>query len=428
MAISTVLLVAIPTSHVELRRALRQHFELLEASHAAAARTQPGIAAALIGCSTATATAALSATRALRALNTTLPIIVVAESSSESLVVDAMRARASDYFAVPFRAGDLVSSLRERLAGDDDALRDPLIGTSAAVRGLCATVDHVARTDATILITGETGTGKELVARRLHAASARRTRPFVSINCAAIPDTLLESELFGYERGAFTGAASARAGALERARGGTVLLDEVGDMSPIAQAKVLRAIESREIVPLGGRSTVPIDVRIVAATNQDLERAVGDGRFRKDLYFRLNVVRLHLPPLRERQSDIPALLSYYARYFGNRAGVPAAAFTNDAIAALQQYGWPGNVRELKNLVESLFAFAVSSPIGVSNLPRDFAERLAPAGKGEDAERERLLAALLDARWNKSRAARQLQCSRMTLYRRMTRLRLASSDK
>ena len=199
-------------------------------------------------------------------------------------------------------------------------------------------------------------------------------------------------------------------------------------MSPIAQAKVLRAVESREIVPLGGRVTIPIDVRIVAATNHDLERSVSDGQFRKDLYFRLNVVRVHLPPLRERQSDIPALLAHYVRHFAQRAGVSVSGFTTDAVAALQHYAWPGNVRELKNLVEAVFAFAMTSPIGVKDLPREFANRLPAPGVGEAAERERLLAALLDARWNKSRAARQLQCSRMTLYRRMSRLRVSASDK
>jgi transcriptional regulator with PAS, ATPase and Fis domain len=299
----------------------------------------------------------------------------------------------------------------------------PLVGESASIREVRWSLLRVAATDSNVLITGETGTGKGLAAELIHSSGNRRHNRFLPINCAAIPDTLLESELFGYERGAFTGAATSRVGLLPLARRGTVLLDEVGDMSPVAQAKMLSAIESREVVPLGGRTTVPLDVRIVAATNQDLDRAVREGRFRKDLYFRLNVVRIHLPPLRERSTDIPSLVAHYIRHFDQRSGRQPSGFTDEALSVLRRYAWPGNVRELKNLVEAVFAFALTSRVGVNDLPRDFIDRLPAAAHDEDAERARLLAVLTEARWNKSRAARQLRCSRMTLYRRISRLRL-----
>lgn len=426
MAIPTILLVAIPTGHQELRRSLREHFKVQEATHPDdAARLPRNAVTAMIGCTGTNVAAAAAAIRALRTANAELPIVILAERGSEALAVAALRAGATDYYPASSPVRELVAALRARIQPQLEPSEDPLVGGSPSMRQLRASLDQVARTDATVLITGETGTGKELAAARLHAASRRLHRPFVSMNCAAVPDALLESELFGYQRGAFTGADTAREGLLARAQGGTVFFDEVGDMSPSAQAKVLRAIEAREIVPLGGRASVPLDVRIVAATNQDLERAVGEGRFRKDLYFRLNVVRIQVPPLRERRSDIPSLLAHYTQRYAPTAPAGGSGFTEDATASLQRYEWPGNVRELKNLVESVFAFAASVPAGLKDLPAAFLERLPPAAADPASERAELLAALLEARWNKSRAARQLRCSRMTLYRRIERLKLNS---
>jgi transcriptional regulator with PAS, ATPase and Fis domain len=262
----------------------------------------------------------------------------------------------------------------------------------------------------------------------VHSTSTRRHKRFLSVNCAAIPDTLFESEFFGHERGAFTGAAASRAGLLQAAQGGTVFLDEIGDMSPVGQSKLLNAIETREIVPLGGRTPMPLDVRFVAATNQELEVAVRDGRFRKDLYFRLNVVRLHIPPLRDRVADIPSLITHYVNQFATRTSHAPVGFTDEALSLLRRHTWPGNVRELRNLVEAAFAFALGTRIGLDDLPRDFIDRVPAASEDDDAARARLLAALVEARWNKSRAARQLHCSRMTLYRRLSRLRIVSSDR
>ena len=222
-----------------------------------------------------------------------------------------------------------------------------MVGTSPAMAQVFETVARVAATDSTVLVTGESGTGKEVVARVLHGASARAAGPFVAINCAAIPEHLLESELFGHERGAFTGAVERRTGRFQRARGGTLFLDEIGDMSPVLQSKILRVLEERVVEPVGGGEAVPVDARIVAATNQSLEERIGEGAFREDLYYRLAVVELHLPPLRERGGDIRALALHFGARFAERHGRPVAAVTEEALRRLERYAWPGNVRELR---------------------------------------------------------------------------------
>ena len=229
-----------------------------------------------------------------------------------------------------------------------------LIGSSLAIWKVKTYLHKVAMTDSHVLITGETGTGKELAARYIHRHSARRAKPLVTINCAALPDGLFESELFGYERGAFTGASSSYSGRLKLADAGTVLFDEIGDMSPYAQAKILRLIETKEVYPLGGRRSIPLDIRIIAATNRDLERQVSKNEFRQDLYFRLNVVRVQLPPLRERKEDIPLLTEHFVQEFGARLGRQIEGFSDEATERLLNYDWPGNVRELMNLVERIF--------------------------------------------------------------------------
>jgi DNA-binding NtrC family response regulator len=296
----------------------------------------------------------------------------------------------------------------------------PIVGEGLSIRRTCAEIDKAAGTDLNVLITGETGTGKELAAERIHQRSRRSGHPFVSINCAAIPAGLLESELFGYERGAFTGANASRDGKLAFARGGTVFLDEIGDMDLYSQAKILRAIESRQVQRLGGHRDIPLDIRIVAATNQNLEELAAQGRFRQDLYFRLNVMRIHLAPLRERLEDLPALVHHILDELNAASGRAAVEIDPDILARLPGYLWPGNVRELRNVIESAFAVCSSGRIERRDLPAQMLEKLRISPDATDVERDRVLHALTSSHWNKSEAAKLLHWSRMTLYRKMTR--------
>ena len=371
--------------------------------------------------------ASLEVARRILRVRADLPIILVTPHSSEQLAIAALRTGIRDYFTHPISFDELAASVRGRLTPPPEAgspAGPPMIGSGPRMGELQAYLERVAATDSTVLITGETGTGKELTAALIHRASRRHRRPFVHINCAAIPDTLLESELFGYERGAFTGAAAASPGKLKGADGGTVLFDEIGDMSVYAQAKILCLIESREIERLGGRRSVPVDLRLIAATNQDLDRLMAEGRFRKDLYFRLNVARIHLPPLRERKEDLAPLVDYYVREFSRRFGRDVDGVTDEALAALHHHDWPGNVRELRNVVESVFTTLCSRRIGLADLPPAYR---GPAGHGgpppTEGERDRLLAALSETKWNKSKAAARLHWSRMTVYRKMAKYRL-----
>jgi DNA-binding NtrC family response regulator len=295
-----------------------------------------------------------------------------------------------------------------------------MIGESMPIRAIKAYIGKVAATDSHVLITGETGTGKELVADLIHRNSLRASMPFVWVNCAAIPDSLFESELFGYERGAFTGAHTRKEGQLKLGEGGTVFLDEIGDMSPYAQAKILRAVESKAVYRLGGKHSIPLNVRLVAATNQDLELLVAQEKFRKDLYFRLNVARIHLPPLRQRKEDIIPLCAYYICTFNQRFGRQVEGFTPDALSCMLEHEWPGNVRELKNLLEAAFVNVPGRTISLRDLPEPFCRGAEDTTPLPQNERERLLAALLSTNWNVSKAAQQLHWSRMTLYRKMTK--------
>jgi transcriptional regulator with PAS, ATPase and Fis domain len=289
-------------------------------------------------------------------------------------------------------------------------------------------------------VTGETGTGKELVAELIHRNSPRAHQPFVCINCAAIPDTLLESELFGYERGSFTGAYSASKGKLKFGDGGTIFLDEIGDMSPYAQAKILRVIESREVQRLGGKENIPLNVRFIAATNKDLEQSVSEKTFRKDLYYRLNVAGIHLPLLRDRREDIPSLCDHYIGDLNRHFGRQVEGFTEETAETLLRYEWPGNVRELKNLLEatvgnfrcgqnrSASASCGQCPevsfrcrqISFTDLPEQFRRRVSPANPLPLDERYPLLSVLISTNWNISKAAQQLHWSRMTIYRKMAK--------
>jgi transcriptional regulator with PAS, ATPase and Fis domain len=292
-----------------------------------------------------------------------------------------------------------------------------IVGTSRPMQSLRAYLKKAALSDASVLITGDTGTGKELAAQSLHSLSPRRARPFVPVNCAAIPDSLIESELFGYERGAFTGATQASPGQLRLAEGGTVFLDEIGDMNLGAQAKLLRVLETRAVYPLGGRRAVPVDVRFVAATNQPLEPLLAEHRFRKDLYFRLNVLRVQMPALRNRSDDIPLLLSRFLEEFNARYARSIEGVTPELLDCLRGYDWPGNVRELRNLVEAMYVDCSEGPLSTDSLPEFFRGVLAYEQSGQ-GERGRILSVLAETNWNKSETASRLHWSRMTLYRKM----------
>jgi transcriptional regulator with PAS, ATPase and Fis domain len=303
-----------------------------------------------------------------------------------------------------------------QLAPSDSGF-ERIVGASRPMQALRAYLKKAALSDASVLITGDTGTGKELAAESLHRLSRRRAGPFVPINCAAMPDSLIESELFGYERGAFTGAMEAFPGQLRLADGGTVFLDEIGDMNLGAQSKLLRVLETRSVYPLGGRRAVPVDVRFVAATNRPLEPLLLEQRFRKDLYFRLNVLRVQMPPLRDRSEDIPLLLGRFLEEFNARYARSIEGVTPDLLECLRAYDWPGNVRELRNLVEAMYVDCSEGPLSTASLPEFFRGGLAYEQSGQ-GERRRILSVLAETNWNKSKAASRLRWSRMTLYRKM----------
>jgi transcriptional regulator with PAS, ATPase and Fis domain len=301
-----------------------------------------------------------------------------------------------------------------------------MVGNSLPMWKVKTYLRKVAVTDSHVLITGETGTGKELAARYIHRHSTRHTKPLVTINCAALPDGLLESELFGYERGAFTGAVSSYAGKLKLADGGTVLFDEIGDMSLYAQAKILRLIETKEVYPLGGGRGVPLNIRIIAATNRELERQTAKGEFRQDLYYRLNVARVYLPPLRDRKDDIPTLLDHYVQTYSARTGRGIEGISDEAMELLSRYEWPGNVRELMNLVERIFIDPPIEKIAIADLPQTMRAALLPRQDIVPTERELLLYTLSQTNWNKSKAAERLHWSRMTLYRKIAKYHIVES--
>jgi DNA-binding NtrC family response regulator len=366
--------------------------------------------------------------RTLREVDPRLPLILFAYESSEKLAIAAIKAGVSDYIKSPADETAIAAVVSQWLRGTTaaaiHAASEPMIvGPSEAMVQVRVHVHRVAASDTTVLVTGETGTGKELVAQLLHGSSPRRGRSFVSINCAAIPDSLLESELFGYERGAFTGAQTGHEGHLRAADGGTLLLDEIGDMSPLAQAKILRALDAREIYRLGSTKRLPLDVRVIAATNQDLSRLVDEGKFRKDLYYRLNVVRVRLPPLRERPEDVPVLIQYFVEALNTRYRREVEGFTDEALQRLRAHDWPGNVRELRNMLEQSYAELPNTPVRFLETPAALRERVLDAQAPPHDERNRLLDALTRSNWNKSRAADSLHWSRMTLYRKLSKYSL-----
>jgi len=363
------------------------------------------------------------------------PIVFVAARGSEEVAVRAFRAGVSDYVSHPWMLDELVAAVGRVLERAESASTNTqtaaqpagseMIGISVSMNTLKLRLARVAASDSNVLITGETGTGKELAAQFIHSHSPRRSNPFACINCAAIPDSLVESELFGYQRGAFTGAVCASAGQLERANGGTVFLDEIGEMSPLAQAKILRVIEGKEVTRLGAKVGIRLNIRFIAATNQDLEQLIREHKFRSDLYFRLNIARVPISPLRERREDIPVLLDYYVGEMNRRFNRKVEAFGDNAHQELVSYSWPGNVRELKNLVEAIFVNLPDEHVNSLELPPEFCRSLNQLAECAPTERERIVSALLCTKWNKSKAAKQLHWSRMTLYRKIAKYQICA---
>jgi two-component system response regulator HydG len=397
----------------------------------------------------------LDVLRAAKEVSQLTEVIVMTAYGTIESAVEAMRLGAHDYIQKPFTEQELLLKVQKaieqrRLAGEMSVMAaefrerykfDNIIGRSAAVRDVLARIVRIAPTDATVLITGESGTGKELVARAVHANSRRATRPFVSVNCAAISETLLESELFGHVRGAFTGAVSARKGLFEEANGGTFFFDEIAETPPSFQAKLLRAIQEGEIRRLGDNKPIHVDVRIVAATNQDLKLAIEEKRFRQDLYYRLNVARFILPALRDRREDIPQLVEHFLDKFSKKMSRHTVA-GEGVLDYLVRYDFPGNIRELENMVEQGVALALNGVVqrddvippevqlarhrpdvarAPSQLPGDETGGRSLQDVVDEAERKAIEAMLRDVDGNKERAAELLGLSSTTLWRKMKRL-------
>jgi two-component system nitrogen regulation response regulator NtrX len=392
-------------------------------------------------------------------LTRSLPVIMMSGHGTIELAVEAVRLGAFDFLEKGFtperlsltleRALEVTALRRQNLAlKEERGALHRMVGSSPPLEELLGAVRRAAPTPAKVLILGENGVGKELVARAIHDLSPRADGPFVRLNCAAIPRDLVESELFGHEKGAFTGADAQKKGKLELAHTGTLFLDEVGDMGLEAQAKLLRALESNEFERVGGTRTLSFDSRLIAATNKDLGKEVAEGRFRRDLYYRLNVLPIHVPPLRERGTDIPLLVEHYLGYFREEYGRPRLRLDEKALAHLARYPWPGNVRELRNLVERVVIMAPGEEVGAStvagllgaepgtapgtggNLSLDLDREEAREGEGllkgmlEAAEKEILRAELERTGWNVSQAARNLGIDRANLHRKLRRLDLS----
>jgi len=393
----------------------------------------------------------------LRASSPDLPVIMMSGRAALSDAVRATRLGAFTFLEKPLTPESVLLALASalelrqarrtaRTIREDLGFSAHMVGESAAMRAVRRLIEQVGPTDARVLVTGESGTGKELVAAALHAASPRRDHPFVRVNCAAIPRDLLESEMFGHEKGAFTGATERRIGRFELAHTGTLLLDEVGDLGLEAQAKLLRAIEAREIERVGGGKSIRVDVRIIAATNKDLARAVRDGAFRDDLLFRLNVIPIELTPLRERPDDIPLLMRHFAERHRARTGQTCCGWSDGVLDAFLRYPWPGNVRELANIIERLSILHPGGTVTAEQVrrllpdgnhtPASSAAVAEPTPDGPEPsltesldrhERQLIVRALATANGNMAEAARRLQTDRPNLYRRMRRLGLAGAS-
>jgi nitrogen regulation protein NR(I) len=395
----------------------------------------------------------LDLVRQLHVARPRLPIILITAFGTTQTAIEATKFGAYDYLLKPFEIPQLLDLIHRAVnsnrlmsepvtLGEPGAARDAIVGQSPAMQAIYKEIGRVAAKPVNVLIRGETGTGKELIARAIYQNSDRANAPFVAINCAAIPETLLESELFGHERGAFTGATGQRIGRFEQANHGTIFLDEIGDMIPGTQVKLLRVLQEKSVQRLGGRETIPVDVRVLAATHHDLESGIRDKLFREDLYYRLNVVALTLPPLRQRKEDIPALVRYFLSKYGPELGNPSPSIHADAMEFLQSHSWPGNVRELENAIRKALLLAQSYTVNVDHVrtalhresgPHTSASQslseyvgdlLASAQRGETdevharvleaAEREIFKQAIELAQGNQAKAARWLGVSRITM--------------
>jgi DNA-binding NtrC family response regulator len=378
-------------------------------------------------------------------INASLPVIIITAYGTIDSAVETMKLGAADYIVKPFLHDDIrvtVNRILEHRKLSLENLRlkrqlsqqfgcKEIIGLSESISRVFDTIEKVAPTKANILITGESGTGKGLIAETIHCNSPRRDKPFMSINCAAIPETLLESELFGYKKGAFTGATSDKTGLIVMAHEGTLFLDEIGDMPPIIQSKLLRVLESGEVLPLGDTRTKMVDVRIISATNKDIEACIREKSFREDLYYRLNVIEIRVPPLRERRDDIPLLANHFLEEMAALAGRKVKMIDDEAMSALLSYSWPGNIRELRNVIERAIILSSGDKITINDLPqkvRDSGE--AVAGETMDIrlhplkamvseyEKEIIINALRRYNGNKEMVVKKLGIDLATLYRKM----------
>jgi len=382
------------------------------------------------------------------ATQTDAQFVVMTAFGTVDTAVEAMKLGAFDYVNKPFRTQELLLALRRALAETElrrevarlrarssDGVRSRIIGKTPPMQRVFDLIERVAPTRATVLVVGETGTGKELVARAIHDVSDRARKPFVPVNCSALTETLLESELFGHLKGAFTGAVHSKRGLFEAARGGTLFLDEISTISPAIQVKLLRVLQERVITPVGGTEGIPVDFRLVAATNEELEKRVETGEFREDLYYRLNVFPIRVPPLRERTEDIPVLANTFRLRFAEENGIEAPPILPETLSRMMAYDWPGNVRELENVIERsliLHSGARSLPFeanagsvapGSSGTGRDLLGRARREHWNLDRlEREYILEVLDDESWHQARTAEVLGINRRTLYRKLKRYR------
>jgi two-component system response regulator AtoC len=397
------------------------------------------------------------------AMDPELPVVIITAHGTVDNAVEALKTGAFDYITKPFDQAEVRTIVRKALktrdlaateatrstpTAADEAARYGIIGQSAAILDVYAILDRVADTPTTVLVTGESGTGKELVARALHENSSRKERPFIKVNCAAIPKDLMESELFGYEKGAFTGAVTSKPGRFELATGGTLFLDEIGTIPVEMQVKLLRALQESEFERVGGIKTITVDVRLVAATNSDLKKEIASGNFRDDLYYRLNVVSIHLPPLRERNGDILLLARHFIRKFNARLGKNVADLEPSVEKLLSTYEWPGNIRELENVIERAVLFCDGSALRAEDLPLEVRPGKLPSKAPESPtatpapgeglkeqvkaamsrlERELIVKALEQTNSNVTHAARLLKISRKGLQLKMKELGLRERD-
>jgi len=382
--------------------------------------------------------------QSVKRANAAMPIIIMTAFGTVESAVEAMKIGASDYVLKPFSLAELVLVIRKELAShqlreENRNLRealgqryqyDNIVAHSAKMQAVLALVERVAPTNSTVLLGGESGVGKDLIARAIHQHSNRASGPFVKINSTAIPENLLESELFGYEKGAFSGATGSKPGKFELADKGTLFLDEIGDVPPSIQVKLLRVLQEREFERLGGTKTLKVDVRLIAATNRDLRAALEDGTFREDLYYRLNVVAIDIPPLRDHKEDIPALANFFLEKFTRESGKPIRGITPAAMKLLLDFHWPGNVRELENIIERGVTLSTGSTLDVADIhldppsPRAVAgmPTVLPVGMTLDQwEDEAIREALKQANGNKSQAARALGLSRNALRYRLSKI-------